>query len=127
LRITGPATDDHTVPAEVLLHTLDGLQQAVYVLAAAKEGQVVRERFRLSTDFRRRYQMLLGVAQPGSYALPLYVRGEQLSFSAHGRSGEGVLSQLYRLLQAVQEGSPDELRAVIADSRLRDRALRLIR
>jgi hypothetical protein len=127
LRITGPATDDHTVPVEVLLHTLDGLQQAVYVLAAAKEGQVVRERFRVSPDFRRQYQLLLGVAQPGSYALPLHVRSEQLSFSAAGRSEEGVLSQLYYLLQAVQAGSLDELRAVVADSRLRDRALRLMR
>jgi hypothetical protein len=127
LRITGPATDDHTVPVEVLLHTLDGLQQAVYVLAAATEGQVVRERFRVSPDFRRRYQLLLGAAQPGSYALPLYVGREQLSFSAHGRSEEGVLSQLYHLLQAVQAGSPDELHAVVADSRLRDRALRLMR
>jgi hypothetical protein len=127
LRITGPAADDHAVSVEVLLHTLDGLQQAVYVLAAAKEGQVVRERFRLSADFRRRYQLLLGVAQPSSYALPLHVRSEQVSFSAHGRSEDGVLIQLYHLLQAVQAGSPDELRAVLADSRLRDRALRLMR
>src|SRR5919204_5960515 len=99
LRITGPATDDHTVPVEVLLQTLGGLQQAVYVLAAAKEGQVVRERFRLSPDFRRRYQLLLGTAQPGSYALPLSVRREQCSLSADGRSDEGVLNQLYHLLQ----------------------------
>src|SRR5947199_8277270 len=107
LRITGPATDDHTVSVEVLLQTLAGLQQAVYVLAAAKEGQVVRERFRLSADFRRRYQLLLGVAQPGSYALPLSVRREQWLLSADGRSEDGVMSQLYHLLQAVQAGSAD--------------------
>src|ERR687884_387657 len=87
----------------------------------------LRWRFRVSPDFRRRYQLLLGAAQPGSYALPLYIRREQWSLSTDGRSEEGVLSQLYHLLQAVQAGSLDELRAVVADSRLRDRALRLMR
>lgn len=71
LVITGGETADHTVPADVLLRTLDHLQRIVYLLAAAEEKRPIQERLSLPETFRRRYGLRCGVPRASSFAVPL--------------------------------------------------------
>jgi len=52
LAIVGNKTADHTVPAEVFVRALAGLQQIVYLMAAAEERKPINDRFRSSESVR---------------------------------------------------------------------------
>ena len=71
LTITGGATADHTVPAEVLLRALEHLQRIVYLLAASEQKRTIRERVALPEAFRKRYGLRVGVPKESSFAVPL--------------------------------------------------------
>lgn len=69
--VTGPLTVDHAVPAEVLVRAVQGLQQAIWLIAAAREDRTVRQRFVPDQAFRQRLTLELAVPTSGSYALPV--------------------------------------------------------
>ncbi len=70
-KVTGPITADHTVPAEVLVRAVQALQQAIWLIAAAREDRAVRQRFAPDQAFRQRLTLELALPRSGSYTLPL--------------------------------------------------------
>ncbi len=77
LAIIGGETADHTVPAEVLVRALAGLQQIVYLMAAAAERKPIGDRFNPSEASRKRNALRCGVPKASSYAVPLSLTPQQ--------------------------------------------------
>ena len=71
LAIVGGETADHTVPADVLVRALAGLQQIVYLMAAAAEQKSIGDRFNPGEALRKRNTLRCGVPKASSYAVPL--------------------------------------------------------
>ncbi|WP_163995859.1 hypothetical protein [Pyxidicoccus caerfyrddinensis] len=122
LRITGPVTEDHTVPAEVLVRTLEGMQQTAWLLAASREGLEVHQRFKPSADFRKRYTLRCALPQPGSYAVPMDI-GEGIPSFPEPVHAHGLLNDIYTLWDAVARGSFEQVKNLVPDSAYRQRLL----
>jgi hypothetical protein len=71
LAIVGGETADHTVPADVLVRALAGLQRIVYLMAAAQERKPIGDRFTPSEALREQNSLRCGVPQASSFAVPL--------------------------------------------------------
>lgn len=113
VRITGAETDNHTVPAEVLIRVLNGMRQTTFLLAAASLKHPIRQRFKPSEELRQRYELRCELPRPGSYALPILLEDD-----LH------LLDKLHALMAAVSSGLKDAVMEVIPDSAYRNRALR---
>lgn len=123
IRLSGPDIEDNSVSADVLIRVLKGVQETVYVLGAANEGQPLQGRFRLSADLRQRYQLRCGVQREGSYAIPFTLGGPFVQLPLFPDKAP-VTDQLYDLVRAVFDGVDHQLVVVLPDSRLRNLALR---
>lgn len=113
VRITGPETESHTVPVEVLARLLNGIQQTAYVLGASNSGISINRRFKPSEEIRRSNTLRCEIPRPGSYAVPVTAPFGQTR----------LLASLHELFEAVATGNRELLLRVIPDSTLRDRAL----
>lgn len=124
LRITGALTEKHSVPFDVLVRVLDGMQQTVYLLAASETRQLKR-RFKLPAETRARYQLKALVPEQGSYALPISIgpQAVQLGFDASSLP-QVVLLRFYDVLDAIHRNDDAELMELIPDSAFLQRALR---
>jgi hypothetical protein len=71
IRIFDTDGEDHTVPAEILIHVLQCLQQSVFLIAMDNEGACFSQRARPSAEVRRTYALMCSLPASGSYALPL--------------------------------------------------------
>ncbi len=121
LSITGLETADHTVPADVLLRTLDHLQRIVFLIAAAEEKRSIGDRLAWSQEFRRRNSLRCGVPKESSYAIPL-------SFARSGslfeRSGEPTpLDRSLGILQSAARGAWEELQRAIPNHKYFSRVM----
>ncbi|MBN1193675.1 MAG: hypothetical protein JXA36_08325 [Coriobacteriia bacterium] len=70
-KVTSPATVGHVVPADVLVRAVQGLQQSIWLIAAAREDRAVRQRFVPDQVFRQRLTLELSLPATGSWALPI--------------------------------------------------------
>lgn len=67
-------TDDlPSVPASILIQTLESAQRAIWLIAMMKEEKTVRSRARISDEIEQRYQLRCRIPEAGSYDLPTYV------------------------------------------------------
>jgi len=113
LAITGGETADHTVPAEVLLRTLEHLQRIVYLLAASGEKKPLRERVGLTESFRKRYGLRCGVPRASSFAVPLSLGQSRMlpGFEA----GPSPLDRTLDVLQSAARGAWSDLAQAVPD------------
>lgn len=100
LRITGPVTEGHTVPAEVLVQALQGLQRLVLLLAASREHLTIHKRFIPSAAFRERYTLHCAIPEAGSYVIPLAMADDSYA----------VLGDLYTFWSALAGRDFERLR-----------------
>lgn len=114
LRVTGPATEGHSVPADVLVRAIQGVQQAVWLLAAATEARTVRRRFNPDQALRKRFALRIAVAEPGSYAIPMTLVDDRQQASL-ATGGESLLVVLGRLWKAIAESDLPSVRAAVSD------------
>lgn len=77
IRITGPATEGYSVPAEVVVRVLEGLQQSIWILAAAADSKAVRQRFKPNQSFKQRFTLRIAVPERSSFAIPLMLTDER--------------------------------------------------
>jgi len=71
LKVIGPATAGNSVPADVLVTAIQGVQQTLWLLAAAAETRVLVRRFKPDEAFRQRFTLRLAIPSGGSYAVPM--------------------------------------------------------
>jgi hypothetical protein len=114
LRVTGPATEGYSVPAEVLVRAIQGVQQAVWLLAAATEARTVRQRFKPDQSLRQKFTLRIAVAEPGSYAIPMSLVDErpQVSLDAVGKN---LLTLLGRVWNGIAESDLPSVRWLVTD------------
>ena len=113
LRITGPATDQHTVPVEVLTKLLDGMQQLAHLMGAVSSGVSIRRRFKPSEELRRESTLRCKIPVAGSYMIPM----------SAPPGHEQLRDSLFQLFDVVTSARRDLLDRLLPDSALRDRAL----
>jgi hypothetical protein len=124
LAIVGTETTGHTVPAEVLVRALDGLQQIVYLLAAADEGRPIGERFAKTEHFKERYALRCGVPRASSYAVPLGLDMNRLLLP--GGLGATPLERALDVFRAAAHGAWGDLMRLVPDPKYSPRVLAVL-
>jgi hypothetical protein len=128
IHLTGTETEDSSVPADVLVRAVQGLQQAVWLLAASDEEQPVGKRFKPGADFRKRYTLRLATPEPGSYALPLSLSDESPQLTVPVLPTRVLLPRLRKVCGAIAEGGGQTaLGKIVPDSIYRLRLLQEFR
>jgi hypothetical protein len=125
-RITGPATEGHSVPADVLVRSIQSLQQSVLLLAAEAESQTVRRRFKPNQDLRKKFTLRLATAVPGSYAVPLSLLDERPQKSLESETSD-LLSKLAQVWRAISEDNLPAARGLVTDEGFLVRLLQELR
>ena len=125
LDITGVETADHTVAVDVLVRLLDGMQQIVWIIAAAREQVPFNARFRPAEKLRRRYRLRCGLPGKGSYLVPLEIVDEERQRRLIGN--ESVLPAMLNFVRAAGNGDADAVNDILPGDRYRDRAFRVLR
>ena len=64
-----------TLPAYVLVKSLQKVQRIVYLLAKLHRGEELGQRVRVSSNFERRFALICQVPEAGSYVLPAEIGG----------------------------------------------------
>ncbi|MBC7541295.1 MAG: hypothetical protein H7338_01040 [Candidatus Sericytochromatia bacterium] len=126
LRITGAETHDNSVSFEVLARVLDGMQQTVYLLAAAQDPRLAaKRRFQPSQQLRDTYRLSALVPQAGSFAVPIVIGTGQMDLpvlpSLHP---EQMLATFQELLAAVSVDVWDRFYQLVPDGSFRTRLMR---
>jgi hypothetical protein len=124
VRLIGQPANLHAIPADVLVRTIAGLQQLVYIVASDAEHRSFSQRFRVSSDIVRDYKLVCLVPSAGSYAMPVRLeRPRQLKFV----ETKPILEKVHALMTCVSEGNLDAVHTVLTDNTFAKRALDEIR
>ena len=126
IRLTNEEDGIHEVPADVLVRTLAGMQQLVYLVATSQEQRTIRDRFRLTQEIQQRYSLSCRIPEPGSYAMPIALGTGEVDSSLFTNYQE-LLDIAENILSAIHQGTVERLVDLMPDSKLRNRALREIR
>ena len=109
----------HAVPAPVLVDSVGGIQQVVYLLAKFTRGEELRQRVSFSRALREAFALQCRVPEPGSYAMPF-----EIGSAAHSPLVVGEADEVRRLFRrvtaAVGGGDVDGVRALVPDLRYLD-------
>jgi hypothetical protein len=116
--LVGAEVGDHTVPVEVLVRMLKGLQQTYLLLEASREQKPVQTRFVPSEALRKRSELRCGPVKEGSVAIDL--SAEVIPGTLAGRE---PLKKLLHVLLAVASANQAMLSELIPDSLYRKRVL----
>lgn len=123
LAILGAETAEQTVPVEVLVRALQGLQQTALILAAVEQAPVVPRRFKPSEKLRRACELRCGPVLGGSIAVELTLpKGS--SISENDPADAKLLNRVFSFIEAVAKNDDVALKSLVPDSRFRARALR---
>ena len=90
---------EHTLPAHVLVKSLQQVQRIVYLLAKFHHGDELGQRARPSHDLEQRFALMCQVPEAGSYALPADI-GDP---STQGLFDDGDIVQVSQLFHQVSE------------------------
>ncbi len=126
MKIVGPETEGNTVPADVLVQTLQRLQKLVLIAAAAKEGKGLNRRFKPSAELRQRHTLRCAIPTAGSYAIAVSEVDECPQSSLSHISEYAALDDVYKVTDAVIEDDIDRVQQVIPDARFRSLMLRTL-
>lgn len=127
LTIYGSEPSVASVPAEILVKAIDGLQQTVYLLAASRTGRTLNQRFRPSAETKRKFSLQCQVPEPGSYAMPVSVVDQSPQIPMEVGPEEPILDDAFRLFSALEQENRGELSALLPDSGYRQRAIQTVR
>ena len=124
LRITGSETADDTVPVDVLVRVLEGLQQTALIIAATINQRTVERRFRPSEQLRQRCRLRCGpLTHSNSVAVRIgFDPGEPVLFP--DPPDERLMGRLLRFAGALARNDTESLNKIIPDARLRALAFR---
>lgn len=125
LKIQGVGPDANSVPVDVLVRMLEGLQQMALIFAAATEGQAIQHRFKPSAELRGRYTLKCGVPKPGSYIMPVSL--VDTSAPNQLQPPPPILEPIRQFIDAAAKDDSESMRRLLPESRHRERALRELR
>ncbi len=125
LRIESTTPEDHSVPVDVLVRMLNGLQQMALLFAATAENQEIKQRFKPSSELRSRYTLRCGIPSAGSYVMPVVLVDGAPQAMLHERPA--ILDKIHAFIGAAAQDAAAQMRSLLPDSRIRERALREIR
>lgn len=123
LRVTGRATEDHSVPADVLVRSVQGVQQSVLLLGALRGQIEIRARFKPDQLLRKRYTLRLSPAEPGSYAVPMTLADERVQTSMNDDTPDDLLGLLIRVWDGIARDAIESIRQLVPDENYRVRLL----
>ena len=126
IRIFDIDGDNHTVPADVLIHILQQLQHSVFLIAMDSEGITISERVRPNADFRKKYMLRCSIPVSGSYALPLVLGDSTGDIFAPERINT-VAKTLEASLDAIASGSADTFNKLFHSNDCRNRVADTVR
>lgn len=109
------------VPAATLARVLEGAQRAIHLLAMVHEQRDILHRARIPSEIERKYTIVCGLPQHGSYVLPAKVVGESDLLSPH--DVPAVVSLFMDFGEAVASANREAARALVSDRTLRARVL----
>ena len=116
--IEGAATQDNTVPAEVLVRTVERLQRLLLLSAGCLEGHDFRQRFKPPAELRAHYQLRLGTAFEGSWGIPFLSTG-----SEHVADRKPAMSFLLSFLLALSANDRAKAESCFPTAKYRDAIL----
>lgn len=114
----------HSVPAALLVDTLNGVQRSIHLIALSKErpGRPIVSRARIPKDIEENYQLVCEVPERGSFAMAARVESLQPNFAELPRV-EVVLQALSEVGAAMQAGNWAELVRLLPDRGLLKRVV----
>lgn len=118
-RTEGPSS---TLPASILIQTLDTAQRVIWLIALGSEGRDIKSRARIPSEIEQRYQLKCEIPRSGSYFLPAFLEPAQAQLIDSGEI-EHVLHSFSRVLAALINNDRGKVEEVIPDSTLRKRVL----
>jgi hypothetical protein len=109
----------HVVPAPVLVESVGGIQQVVYLLAKFTRGEELGQRVTFSRALREAFALQCRIPEPASYAMPF-----EIGTAAHSPLVAGEADNVRRLFRrvtkAVGVGDVEGVRALVPDPRYLD-------
>ncbi len=127
IRMIGQSMDNFEVPAPLLVRTLDGFQQIVYLLAASSDNKSIGKRFRITNELQQLYTLKCQIPQAGSYSIPISLNPclyAQLSLIT---KYDTILENLQNILSGVSENNLEKIRHILPDSKIGNRVLNELR
>jgi hypothetical protein len=126
IRLTSYEENIQDVPIDVLVRTLSGLQQLVYLLATVQENRKVGHRFRVAQEIQQGYMVSCQIPKAGSYAIPITLKSSDNQLSLFNNYQQ-ILQNIELLLNSVNEKKIDSFREIFPDLSMRNRAFVEIR
>lgn len=117
-------TDESTtsVPASLLIQTLEGAQRALWLIALSEQNRDVKSRARIPAEIERQFQLRCEPATPGSYVQPAYVESLQPYFGPE-EPVQAVVSVFQRVGSALADSDGGAVAALIRDASIRRRVV----
>lgn len=122
VRFVGEEMENHDIPVENLVSTLNGFQKIVYYLASVQENIDIGKRFELPKRVRQRYSLRCKIPIPGSYTVPIFLSSSQFE-ERHAL----IMDHLEDFLGGLQKGDIEAIEDIFPDAKVRSRALRDVR
>jgi hypothetical protein len=123
LAVTGPATEDNTVPAEVLVKAILAVQRSVWLIAASSSSRELRARFTPEQELRQRYTLRLSVPKPGSFEVPVSLSDERNRPGLDAVVDESPLTTYGKVWAAVEAADLQTIYDLVKDESYRVRLL----
>lgn len=133
IRLIGQDMENSEVPATILVRTLTGLQQLIYLFASIQEKQNIRQRFRVSEKIKQLYTLHCQIPHSGSYAIPTVIKpAVDSQLSLFPEADANLWNDKYNLLcqnlehffSYLTNSNIDKITELLPDSKLLYRALR---
>lgn len=123
IKIINQEKDSQEIPAPLLVRTLTGFQQIVYLLAASFENRNIGQRFRISNDLQQLYTLKCRIPKQGSYALPIFFEANLNSQTSIFTNYKKVIDNLETILNNLANNDLSSLKEILPDSKIRNRVL----
>ncbi|MBI1292234.1 hypothetical protein GC173_13490 [bacterium] len=121
-----PADESNEVPAALLAQTLTGFQGLVHALALQAEGRTGRQRFRVPTEISERFTISCRPPESGSFVIATRINS-RIPDMLTPQDAAAMVGSVKEVLGCVVRGDRAGLARILPDSRLRAKALALLR
>ena len=123
LHFEGPRTQGHTIPAQMLVRSLENVQRVIFLLAKYEQGDTLGQRARVSHELERTFALICKVPEDGGYALPQEIGDPSYSLFDEVAINQ-VAGKFAKLGRAIDMGDAAKVRELIPDTTYRSAILK---